>query len=245
MSARAMSPESTHSAPVAQFPAHDHAGHSVQFYKDDSVMLANLSQFVGAALMAGNSAVVVATQAHRDGLARLLGSRGLNVADAKAQGRYIVMDAAETLSKFMVESQLNRALFNEVIGPVILKAKSAVQGKHSSVAVFGEMVALLWAERKVDTAIQLEQLWNDLAKSLEFSLFCAYPMDSFCREEDAKLFERICDAHTLVIPSESYTTLAYDEQRLRSIADLQQKAEALNSRVALHESEERFRHLVE
>jgi len=245
VSAGTKSTESLLRAPVARFPAHEHAGHAVQFYKDDGVLLADLCRFIGSALTDEGAAVVVATQAHRDGLAGLLNSRGVDVATARAQGRYIALDAADTLSEFMVEGQLNRGLFNELMGRIILRAKSAAPGKQSSVAVFGEIVALLWAEGKVESAIQLEQLWNNLAKSLEFSLRCAYPMISFCREEDAQLFERVCEAHSLVIPSEAYTSLENDRQRLRSIAELQQKAEALESRVALHESEERLRHLVE
>jgi len=245
MSARTTSSESAKSAPSPQFPKHDHAGHAVQFYKEDSVLLADLGRFIGSALAAGDAGIVVATKVHRDGLASLLNSRGFDVEKASAQGRYIALDAAETLSKFMVEGQLNRALFNEVIGRVILQAKSAVPGEELSVAVFGEMVALLWADGEVETAIQLEQLWNDLAKSLDFSLCCAYPMNSFSREQDSLLFERVCQAHTLVIPTESYTALENDEQRLRNIASLQQKAEALQDKNNLRDSEQRFRHLVE
>ena len=245
MSARVRSPESAVPAPVAQFPAHVHAGHALYFYKEDGVLLADLGRFIGSALAAGDAAVVVATQAHRDGLASLLSSRGLDVDRASKQGRFIALDAAETLSKFRVDGQLNRALFNDVIGRVILQAKSAVPGQELSVAVFGEMVALLWADGEFETAVQLEQLWNDLAKSLEFSLCCAYPMNSFCRDEDAQWFEKVDQAHTLAIPNETYTALQNEARRLRSIAELQQKAEPLHGKVSLRDSEERFQLLVE
>ena len=39
--------------------------HDVGFYSDDAGLLDDLMQFIGAALGAGNSAVVVATEPHR------------------------------------------------------------------------------------------------------------------------------------------------------------------------------------
>ena len=46
--------------------------------------------------------IVVATESHRDGLLPRLQAYGLDIGAAIEQGRYISLDAAETLSKFMV-----------------------------------------------------------------------------------------------------------------------------------------------
>jgi signal transduction histidine kinase len=102
------------------------------------------------------------------------------------------------------------------------------------VAIFGEMVALLWAEGKAEAAIRLEQLWNGLAPVESFSLFCAYPMSCFEREEDAGLFLKVCNEHSAVIPTESYMGLASEDERLRTISQLQQKAKALETEVTEH-----------
>jgi PAS domain S-box-containing protein len=48
-----------------------------------------------------------------------------------------------------------------------------------------------------------------------------------------------------VIPSESYSALSGEDERLRSIAELQQKIQVLNYEAALRQSEDRFRLLVE
>jgi MEDS: MEthanogen/methylotroph, DcmR Sensory domain len=85
--------------PVSQTPD-DHTGHSVQFYADDAFLLDGLSRFIGTALGAGDAAIVLATQAHREALERRLQARGLSTAKAMRQGRFIVLDAAETLQKF-------------------------------------------------------------------------------------------------------------------------------------------------
>jgi signal transduction histidine kinase len=95
------------------------------------------------------------------------------------------------------------------------------------------MVALLWANGQADAAIKLEQLWNDLARQHAFSLRCAYPITGFRDATHADHFLKICSEHSAVIPGESYTALLSDKARLRNIAELQQKAEALENEKAL------------
>jgi hypothetical protein len=57
---------------------------------------------------------------------------------------------------------------------------------------------LLWAEGKVDAAIRLEQLLNQLATIYEFDLLCAYTLSSFRGRENEHLFENICAQHSAV-----------------------------------------------
>ena len=188
-----------------------------------------LTRFIGGALGAGDASVVVATRAHREGLARKLKARGLDVTRAANEGRYISLDAVETLSKFMVEGWPGAVRFVEVIGPIISRAASAANNGNGSVAIFGEMVAILWAEGKFEAAIQLEQLWNDLRRKHAFSLLCAYPISAFNRSEHENDFLRICEDHSGVIPVEDYTALTDEEHRLLNISHLQQKAQALET----------------
>ena len=201
--------------------------HSVQFYEADAFLLNDLSRFVGSALGAGDIGIVIATKAHRDELARQLKARGLDVALATKQGRYVSLDASETLSKFMVDGRPDAERFTNLIGGVISRATAASKNERPRIAAFGEMVALLWAEDKYEAAIQLEQLWNDLAQTFSFDLLCAYPMTSFRQVGDSDRIEEICATHSHVIPVESYTSLINEDERLRAIAILQQKAQAL------------------
>lgn len=181
----------------------------------------------------GDAAVIIATQAHLDGLADRLASRALNVSKAVREGRYIALDAAKTLAKFMRNGQPDPDAFAATIGAVLARANAAAESQDSRVVAFGEMVALLWAEGNIDAAIKLEQLWNDLARQHAFSLRCAYPITAFRDETHAAPFLKICCEHSAVIPGESYTGLASEQDRLRNIAELQQKAEALETEKAL------------
>ncbi len=213
---------------------HGNSQHGVQFYSQDRFLIEELSEYIGQALEAGDAAIVVATESHRDGLLQNLSGRGLNVAGAIEQGRFVLLDAKQVLATFMSEDWPNEERFQKTVGGIVSRAAEAAGGDRARVAIFGEMVALLWAEGKAKAAIQLERLWNNLAQRLSFSLFCAYPMNSFNREEDAELLLQVCNEHSAVIPTEGYMALASEDERLRTIAQLQQKARALETEVAEH-----------
>ena len=225
-------------APRADWRDMSDSEHFVQFYEADGFLLNSLSGFIGTALTAGDGALVVATKSHCDGLDELLNANGVDVSGARARGQYVSLDAAETLSKFMVNGSPEPARFREVIGNVI----SSVTDGRARVRAFGEMVALLWAEGNHTGAIRLEELWNDLQNSHSFSLFCAYPMNGFGGEKFAEPLSGVCTAHSRVIPAESYAEIANLDARLRAIAQLQQKARSLEAEIAeRQQAEERLR----
>ncbi|MGH9570576.1 MAG: PAS domain S-box protein, partial [Candidatus Angelobacter sp.] len=219
-------------SPAMRFDKVEEHAHSVQFYGNDQFLLEGLSRFVGAALGAGDASIVIATRAHRDGLIACLQAYGMDTTLAMQQGRYISLDAEETLARLMVNGRPDADLFHEWIGGVVKRARSSGRGGQGTVAAFGEMVALLWAEGNVEAALRLEQLWNELARTEKFHLRCAYPMGLFPNEEDSSLMERICAEHSHVVPAESYSSLASDDDRLRRIAFLEQKAQSLSREVA-------------
>jgi PAS domain S-box-containing protein len=164
-------------------------GHQVQLYTDDAFLLNVLRRFIGGALVGGDSAVVVATKAHHEGLARRLQACGLDAARAIRENRYILLDAEE--------------------------------------------------------ALRLEQLWNKLGRSHSFFLLCAYPITGFNNETHVEPFLKMCREHSSVLPSEAYFALSSEEERLRTIAELEQKAHILETQISLQHSEQRFRLLVE
>jgi two-component system CheB/CheR fusion protein len=86
------------------------------------------------------------------------------------------------------------------------------------------MVALLWSEGNFDAALKLEQLWNGLVRAHDFQLQCAYPMEGFSQNGHSQAFRNICAEHSHVIPTENYSALATEDDRLRHISLLQQRA---------------------
>jgi signal transduction histidine kinase len=201
--------------------------HFVQFYESDAALLESLEEFIGGGLLAGESCVVVATRPHVEGLEARLASLGLDLAAARAAGRYAALDADETLKKITAGGRPDRARFEDVAGGLVARAAEGGRG----VRVFGEMVALLCARGGYEEAVELEELWNGLAARHTFTLMCAYPLESFGGESLAGRLSEVCAGHARVVPAESYTSLECPDERLRAIVHLQQKARSLRAEI--------------
>jgi len=239
---------STNSDVMPQFEqslGREKSGHVVQLYSDDGFLLDILTGFIGGALAAGDGALVVATRAHAHALEQRLRQRGLDTGMAIRQGRYIVLDARELLPRFMVNDSVDELRFTEVIRTALTQIRDAGPQANRRIAVFGELVALLWAEGKMQEAIRVEKLWNKLAEEHRFFLLCAYPVAGFSDEKDIQPFLEMCRQHSDVVPNENKLTSSTEETSLRSLAQLQLKAQMLEKELALHRSEQRFQLLVE
>jgi hypothetical protein len=171
--------------------------HEVGFFSNDRNLLEHLTMFIGATLRAGDSAVVVATEVHREMLFRSLREHGLDVETAMEQGRYIVVDAMDTLSSFMHGRTTDSVRFLNIFSEVIATAAGAAKGKDPRVAIFGECVHLLWAQGNPEAAIQIERLCNRLPKKVKIDILCGYFLDSIVPMNDL-LYERICAEHSAV-----------------------------------------------
>jgi DNA-binding NarL/FixJ family response regulator len=171
--------------------------HEVQFYSNDALLLGRLTHFVGAALRTGNAAIVFATKRHREDLFRELKAQGVDVDAVIQGGAFVSLDAAEVLSTFMVSDRPDPIRFFEAFDKLIASVSRAAKAEHPRVAVFGEAVALLWAEGNVEGAIQLEQRGNELAKSHRVDILCAYPFTLHI-QQDGHAFRTVCAEHSAV-----------------------------------------------
>jgi hypothetical protein len=170
-------------------------GHAVQFYQTDGHLLDLLTRFIGTALVTGEVGIVIATKAHRDGLAKRFHARGLNLNVARKEGRFVSLDAAAMLARFMIKGRPDESRFRDVIGGLLQDV--ALRGEHKRIAAFGEMVALVWAEGRAESALELEEMWNTLSNEHAFCLCCAYPMSGFGTRHAAP-FMKICAQHSHV-----------------------------------------------
>jgi DNA-binding NarL/FixJ family response regulator len=170
--------------------------HEMQFYADEVVFLRSFTRFIATALMAGSAAIVVVTKSHQHSLAQGLMAEGLDIESAIKEGRYIAVDAAETLSAISVNGLPDRFRFFEGITGLLDSASRAAKTTHPRVAFCGERVGLLWAEGKADAALQLEKLCNELSKMRDVDILCACPLLRGYEEQPE--FEGVCAEHTAV-----------------------------------------------
>jgi hypothetical protein len=143
-----------------------------------------VTHFIGKALRAGNAAIVFATKPHRDSLLQGLKAQGVDVDAAILQGAYVSLDAADTLSTFMVNGWPDADRFFESFRNLIESASKAAMAEHLQVAICGEGVALLWAEGKREAAIRLEHLGNILVETCKVDILCAYPFSLLIQEDE-------------------------------------------------------------
>jgi signal transduction histidine kinase len=211
----------------AGLAAREVAEHVVMFYDDESFLLDSLAGFIAPALLAGQRGVIVATEEHRAGAEARLARLGIDVASATVRGHYISVDARATLARFMVGDSPCAERFEPVLDD-LLEGSQADQPAR----IFGEMVALLAGDGLPRAAIELEALWNRAQLRRSFALLCGYPMATFHGHTRAVRLQDTCDAHTSVIPCESYSALPSREDQLREIAGLQQKAASLECALA-------------
>jgi hypothetical protein len=173
-------------------------GHEVQFYSDDALLLDSFARFVTVAVKSGRAAIVVITQSRSDGLVSRLKAQGLDVDAATQQGTFIQLDVKKTFSTFMVNDMPDSTRFFSVVRGFIEAAAKAAGQQHHDVVACGEGTSVLWAEGKVDAAIRLEQLWEEVGKTFGVDILCGYPLNSFHGKEDEHVFQRICAEHSAV-----------------------------------------------
>lgn len=172
--------------------------HEVLFYSDDMVFLERFARFIAGTLNAGNAAIVLLTKSHQDSLLLRLEAEGVDTDGALQQGTFVPLDVAEALSKAMVDGLPDLVRYFGDIGRSIEAAARAATSGQPRVVVCGEGVALLHAEGKTDAAIRIEQGCNDLAKTYDVDILCAYPLSSFHGEEYGHGFQSICEEHSAV-----------------------------------------------
>ena len=177
-------------------------GHGVEFYAYDAQIVDKVARFVAPALEGGGEVVVViATEKHRRELESELSARGVGLAGAIREHRYVALDAATTLSKLLVDGQPDPDRFVDVIGGAIAKAQAKCKCAH--VRAYGEMVALLWLAGRPDAAIALEKMWNDLARTHSVTLLCGYPIAAFDPSQATEIAE-VGRTHSQVAPIQAF-----------------------------------------
>jgi hypothetical protein len=172
--------------------------HVVQLYgRDDRLLTRNVGRFLSVGLKRGDGLLVIATSEHRTNLTRRL-SEELGYAGALLSGRLVMLDAEETLSRFMVDGDPDPELFGTVIGEA-LKEVSA-HSFYSGVRAYGEMVGVLWQAGAQQAAIRLEALWNGLLHASDVTLFCGYPIDLFGADFQSERIDPLLCSHSHLLP---------------------------------------------
>ncbi|HWP71812.1 MAG TPA: MEDS domain-containing protein [Gemmatimonadaceae bacterium] len=168
--------------------------HLLQIYDSERVFLDTLEGFVSGGLRAGEGIIVIATDAHIEGLESRLLASGLDLEAMRYAGQYTSLNAEEVLSQFIVDRWPDKDLFQRTMTGLL--ARAGASGRK--IRVFGEMVAVLWQRGEHGATVRLEYLWHQLTTSVGFSLLCAYPKSAFVGET-AKAISELTALHSGVL----------------------------------------------
>jgi DNA-binding NarL/FixJ family response regulator len=171
--------------------------HDVLFYSSDAIFVSAFSQFVASSLRQETAVIVLATESRGERLRRNLQLCDVDLDQAIREGLYIPLNISQLLSKVMVDGTPDPTRFMDATGEVVAEAAQRAAGRHRRVAACGECAPTLWARGDVDAAIQLEHLWDEVARSQPMDTQCAYPMT--IRQENARALRRLCAEHTAVV----------------------------------------------
>jgi hypothetical protein len=169
--------------------------HFVQFYDEDQTIVEAVAGYFAFGLRFREGCVLIGTGEHNAAIISALGALGCDVDEALGDGRLMVFDASETLSRFMVDGMPDANKFSEVIGKVIADATFTAKPPRA----FGEMVAVLAEAGNAAAAVELEKLWNGLAKQHSFRLFCAYKQELLAEPAVARFTSDIRATHSHVV----------------------------------------------
>ena len=173
--------------------------HSVKFYDDEASLGRTVAEFLAPGLLDGLPTIVIATPDHRAMIARELAARGIDFRQLEQDGNLQVLDADDTLARFMVGTEPDPARFHATIDQLI--ARACKDRFPCPVRAYGEMVDVLWKRANAEGAIRLEMLWNRVATQAQFSLLCGYAVGNFYKEvATGPTFQTVCDQHNHVIP---------------------------------------------
>jgi DNA-binding NarL/FixJ family response regulator len=169
--------------------------HGLLFCSSDAVLVAAFSRFIAGALDRGSAVIVLVTDTHDRSLQRTLHASQVDIAHAIRQQRYVSVSITELLAKVMVNGRPDPTQFlnaaEDLLTEVVRRA-----GADTEIAACGECSPTVWADGNVEAAIQLEQLWDDIAKSRQMDILCAYPLAA--RDESVAAVRRLCAEHTAV-----------------------------------------------
>jgi hypothetical protein len=185
--------------------------HIVQLYQDQDFLNRAVCRFAGAALANGEGIILVPTLRHWNAFRPRLEAEGVDVDAARERGQLTVVDADDTLPRFMRDGMPDSPVFLGLAAEVIRKARAG--GRYKTVRWWGEMVNVLWERGDVAASMNLEDLFDQLGEEQNVALFCSFLMDNFDGEVHTHMLPRLGTNHSHLIPVDDYARLE------RAVAD--------------------------
>ena len=156
----------------------DDGVHAMQLYDSVETFVDGLAALFDGALRRGDATCVIATGPVRDSLCNRLRTLGWDVGGSSGHKRYLAIDAADALNRFMRNGLPDPDRLAEIARELDAYRRAEAEGA-SRLTVFGNMVVSLSEHGNAPAVIALESLWNSLTHDLPFLTICGYTSSCF------------------------------------------------------------------
>lgn len=169
--------------------------HDAGFYSTDAALIEEYEAFAAEGLLAGKIVVSLLGRERRQELFDRLTTRGIDVTRALAEERYIALDVDTLLTPLMIDGLPDESLFWNMVIALMMRAARASRTNAPAIAGFGDGAQTLWRNGMPAAAVLIEQMWNDVSKTLNVDVLCGYSLPSV-DAEDQEMRELIGAAHS-------------------------------------------------
>ena len=177
-------------------------GHIVQLYQEPDFYGEAISHFAVEGLIRGESIILVATDSNWANISKHLERHGLDIPQLFERGQLTLLNANDTLPKFLANGAPDGSIFKPLASQTIKKARC--DGKYSRVRWWGEMVNVLYVDGNGNASHKLEQFFDEVAHEESIAIFCSFLMDRYDPRIYDEVFANVCSTHSNVIPTRDY-----------------------------------------
>jgi hypothetical protein len=186
-----------------------HSGrHIAQLHHQPETLARSAFEFLEVGLRRGNSVIVIATAANTERLQALLEQAHFHRNPLERSGQLRFVDAAELLSGIVVDGVPDSAKFLTAVRTILDRARIYGRGLR----VYSDLAGVLWQDGKTQAAIQIEDLMNEVGRTLSVAFYCGYVMNTQCEESYSAPLEEIGRTHNEIVASE-------DDERFAAALD--------------------------
>ena len=172
--------------------------HAVQFQGDDSSSLDRAADVLSRALHRGDIVVTALIESNRDAIALRMNERGWSLADLRARGRYLVVDAEDAATKVLRAGWPHPGAIAEMVAALENARAASPAGPRSHLTIVGEIAGVLCRRGNPEAALELERLWDALTRSLRILTVCMYSADDVHQHREREFVSGISAHHSVI-----------------------------------------------
>jgi len=173
------------------------SGHALELHWDSESRLDGIADFFNMALRRGDATCLIGTERVREGLERRLRDREWDIGGPSGCERYMAIDAADALARFMRGGLPDADRLAEGVAELDEYRLNVVDDPGGRITIFGEMAVSLSHDGNSRAVVELEHTWNELTSSLPFFTVCSYPAACF-EDQVHSEFSSVCAEHWAV-----------------------------------------------